>query len=148
LIPPSKKKLTAAQKRAIKTAEDQLFEQEYRTLITSWIKHFENQDKKSRKDDGLLWTSEKLSGICRNNPEVALKVITAILSSTQHELALSCLAAGPLEDLLSWRGDKVIGEIEKLARRDPHFRSLLQGVWQGGMPKEIWSRVLKASDRS
>jgi hypothetical protein len=142
-----KKKPTAAQRRALKTEQDQLFEKEYRTLITSWIKHFENEDKKSRKDDGLSWTFEKLYDICRENPEVALKVITAILSSTQHEPVLSCLAAGPLEDILAWHGDKVIGEVETLARRDPRFRSLLQGVWRRGMSDELWGRVLKASDR-
>lgn len=145
-----KKKPTAAQKRAMRTSDEQLFTEEDEELIEAWVRRYELMDKigkKSEEAKGLWWAYEKLDGICRNTPEHTLKLINKILASTQNEFVLANLAAGPLEDLIGRHEEKVIDEVETLARQNPKFRSLLQGVWQCGS-KEIWSRVLKASDRT
>ena len=60
------------------------------------------------------------------------------------EIAFSCLAAGPLEDLLAHAGDDYIDEVEDLARKDPIFNNLLGGVWQNAMSDDVWQRLQKA----
>lgn len=140
-----KKETTVRQKRVTKDAEEDNFEKEYRTLITTWIELHENSPE---NNDELFWAFEKLDDICRDDPPLTLKIIRAILASTQDERVLANLATGPLENLLSRHGEKVIVDIETLARKEPQFRSLLQRVWQLGMSEDIWNRVLKASGRA
>ena len=54
------------------------------------------------------------------------------------------LAAGPLEDVLTEHGPAIIDEVERRAGRNAKFRHLLGGVWEGGIPGEIWERVCRA----
>ena len=53
------------------------------------------------------------------------------------------LAAGPMEDLLSYHGAEVIDRVEQRAAIDPKFKELLGGAWQLMTPDEIWHRVEK-----
>jgi len=39
------------------------------------------------------------------------------------------VGAGPLEDLLNQHGDRVIDEVDRLARQSPSFRKMLESVW-------------------
>ena len=61
---------------------------------------------------------------------------------------IEMLAAGPMEDLLSYAGESYIQEIEDLARKDPKFASLLGGVWESSMSGEVWKRIQKFADKS
>ena len=56
---------------------------------------------------------------------------------------LGVLAAGPLEDLLSYNGDHVVDQVDLLARRDPSFRLLLNGVWDSSIAPDVLSRLEK-----
>lgn len=78
-------------------------------------------------------------------PERGLKLITNILASTHNEYVLANLAAGPLETLLGRHGKKLISDVERLAKSDPRFQTLLQGVWQNRIDDQTWGRVLKAA---
>jgi uncharacterized protein DUF6869 len=87
----------------------------------------------------------------REQPELCLAAILEVLGrvdgSTPNRL-LGVLAAGPLEDLLSCNGDAVVDDIDTLARRDPAFRLLLNGVWDSDIKPSILARLAKyRSDR-
>lgn len=83
----------------------------------------------------------------RDNPERAWQCILFALDSPQCSEHFAVLAAGPLEDLLSFHGVAFIDRVETLARRSPQFASLLGGVWQFQMTDEIWHRVRQVWDR-
>ncbi len=94
---------------------------------------------------------EELGELCRDEPEVAFRIIEEIhhlLSSNEPRdmEAWGLLAAGPLEDLLAENGEAVIAAAETLASNDPEFRKLLSGVWQNAMSDELFARLQRASD--
>lgn len=82
----------------------------------------------------------------REQPHLCLAAILEVLgridTSSPNQL-LGVLAAGPLEDLLNYNGDAVGSEVDLLARRDPGFRLLLNGVWDSGIKSDILARLAK-----
>ena len=67
---------------------------------------------------------------------------------TEAQKVCGQLAAGPIEDLLSFHGERFIEKLEDEARQDRRMAWMLGGVWQDQMPDEIWNRVQGAADRS
>ena len=51
------------------------------------------------------------------------------------------MAAGPLEDLLSDWGERIIDRLEADARADPKLMAACADVWKLYMPDEVWSRL-------
>ena len=82
-------------------------------------------------------------GLCL---ESIVKVLDRIHSSSPNPL-LAALAAGPLEDLLAKNGGAVVDQVEVLARRDPRFRLLLNGVWDSTIKPEVLSKLAKYRDQ-
>ena len=82
----------------------------------------------------------------RKQPELCLAAILEVLSridvTTPNQL-LAVLAAGPLEDLLNHNSEAVVEQVDLLARRDPGFRLLLNGVWDSGINPSILSKLAK-----
>jgi hypothetical protein len=82
----------------------------------------------------------------REQPDLCLAAILEVLGridgSSPNRL-LAVLAAGPLEDLLAYDGSAVVDQIDLLARRDPAFRLLLNGVWDSGIEPGILARLAK-----
>ena len=54
---------------------------------------------------------------------------------------LANLAAGPLEDFLGRHGERYLDVFHALALREQRLREVLDGVWQGSMPKRVWHRI-------
>ena len=54
---------------------------------------------------------------------------------------LGQIAAGPLEHLLGWHGEKFITQVEQQAGADPKFARMLTGAWKYRMSDEVWARV-------
>ncbi|HTU67516.1 MAG TPA: hypothetical protein VMF52_16320 [Steroidobacteraceae bacterium] len=95
--------------------------------------------------------AEVLSELARTEPETAWEAIFQILSLVEakpENPLFQSLAAGPLEDLLSEHGRSIIDRVELEARRSPSFNLLLGGVWQGGMPADVWERIQKCRLRA
>lgn len=109
-------------------------------LITDWIvMHHAEAD--SAEYEQHRWADVRLSELVRTDPHLGLELIMSILSRDASNRVIANLAAGPLEDLLSEHGNDVIGEVERIARDDAAFKTLLGGVWQGEMSDEVWERV-------
>ncbi len=114
-------------------------------LINSWILY--NSARKNSIDrDKHYWAEERLNDLVMNEPQQALTIILELMESDLNEHAFSCLAAGPLEDLLADWGDEIIDQVEELARKNPKFNQLLRGVWQNAMSDEVWARIKKVSN--
>ena len=71
----------------------------------------------------------------------------AILRLMQHDLSeeqKSWPAAGPIESLLAWHGERFIDRVETEARRSPAFAHVLRGVWRNDIPQDVWQRLESA----
>ncbi|WP_124553382.1 DUF6869 domain-containing protein [Methylophilus methylotrophus] len=79
-------------------------------------------------------------------PALCLAAILEILrhvDGSKPSHLLSVLAAGPLENLLNYNGDAVVDEVDSLARSNPEFRLLLNGVWDSDIKPSIIARLAK-----
>ena len=116
--------------------------EEVQRLASDWI---ESRGKYSDAYD-------ELDDLIQESPAAAFRVIEEIhwriCSEVPDYQLMGYLAAGPLEDLLSYHGERVIGDVEALAKEDPEFRKCLAGVWQNDMEDEMYARVQKAADSS
>ena len=66
--------------------------------------------------------------------------VLAVISRRPSERVLGMLAAGIMEDLLQDSGALFIDRIEEQARKDPLFKSMLDGIWESGS-QEVWLRL-------
>ena len=105
---------------------------EVRELAEGWL-------TKQRGD----WTEddERLYSILHTEPDRALSVIFAVMQLTDDEQILGGLAAGPLEDFLGVHGEAYLDIFHALALEHRRLREVLDGVWQGSMPKRVWHRI-------
>jgi hypothetical protein len=111
-------------------------------LIEAWIKHTSSAKASSKSEH--FWAFEAVHELIRSgDPSNSLDLIVQLLVRCDTPALTGALAAGPLEDLLSWHGPKVIDAVEIQARKDPKFRHLIGGVWKGGMSDEVWQRFRK-----
>jgi len=113
---------------------------ELKSLATEWIAHWKAPEG-SVERDATSWTSDEEWRLIREAPQDGWRLILAILGLDNSPEIQEVLSAGPLEDLLSYHGESMIGAVEAEAKSDPRFASLLGGVWQSSMPDAIWSRV-------
>jgi hypothetical protein len=94
------------------------------------------------------WASTAVDRVARNaSPEEAVNLLREIADQADPG-ARNWLGAGTLENLLAYRGNEVILHVEEAARHSSGFREALCGVWQRGMPPEVWRRVCAARSES
>ncbi len=76
-----------------------------------------------------FWAFEQLDNLIHNNPQMALKVIIKAIEINSSELILSNLGAGPIEDLMCYKGNEVINLIKDEAKRNASFKKALASTW-------------------
>lgn len=127
---------------------------EYDDLTEAWVEYYKRQEvtgdvllgkNANYKDQSLFWAFDRLDFLCKNEPDVAKRVILEILHRDPSEFVLDNLAAGPLETLLAKNGSLIIDWVECQAKNDKRFKDLLSGVWGNDIPKPVWDRVVKAA---
>ena len=100
-----------------------------------------------------------MEGFPEEEPELAWEAINLVMRAypiedyfadekTEAQQVCGVLSAGPVEDVLSFHGDRFIERFEELALRDRRMAWLLGGTWQFQMSAEIWHRVQLAGDRT
>ena len=88
------------------------------------------------------WAFSEPVDDAREDPEKAWEYILFAVDDPRFSPGhLRTLAAGALEDLLSFHGPGFIDRVEQRARMDPRFAHMLGGVWQFQMTEDIWRRV-------
>ena len=111
--------------------------QAWKAYTDAAIKH----EVSSPEAESMFWAFNEMVDTVRDKPFEALEVIIEILRIAEEERVLANLAAGPLEDLLAEHGIVVIDRIIELAKSDPRFRDLLQGVWGNSVDPKVWKRI-------
>ncbi|HEY4138680.1 MAG TPA: hypothetical protein VGN65_09525 [Casimicrobiaceae bacterium] len=115
-------------------------------LAASWLMMQTTPELGATRED-LAWVVEKVWDLCDDAPNDALEFVLAVLDRDASHATLAILAAGPLEALLRRHGPRMIGRVERCARRDANFARLLAHVWQSALPKTIWTRVEHVRER-
>jgi len=116
-------------------------------LARAWILLYETKSKHgndSPESNALFWAYEALDEACSEHPKRALEVIGLISKLTIDDYILANLAAGPLEDLIVGNEEKIIDDIEVLAKKDLHFRRIIGGVWRNSISQPTWDRLQRA----
>lgn len=118
-------------------------------LVEEWIRwaSWQADPKNKGRLNGEFIGFDEFEWIVKEYPEHAWRGILAVLADSRAKTHFALLAAGPLEDLLSYHGSAFIERVEKEAKLNPGFASLLAGVWQFEMSEEVWVRVQAAWDR-
>jgi hypothetical protein len=65
----------------------------------------------------------------RKDPERLWPIVTTMVDRAPSEAVLWYVAAGPLEDLVSYHGPHFLDRLEDRARVNLRFRDALRGVW-------------------
>ena len=120
-------------------------------IATVWLKNCQDaimHGSESSIADETFWAYRELDELCSSDPIRALDVVLKILGQGLEERIFYNLAAGPLEDLLTRNGVRVLNSVSDQAARDPRFRELLAGVWTEGMQPQVREQIAKivASD--
>lgn len=103
---------------------------------------------RERDNGATQWAADAVMDLAFEDPDGLWPLVLEVLQRDPPMEVIEVLAAGPLEDYLAKRGDTVIDRVEKQARSDPKFRSLLGGVWKNNMSDAVWARVQACWDRS
>lgn len=92
--------------------------------------------------DWVMWC---VYGLAAEAPEAALEVVLAALAFFDSKPGLAYLAAGPLQELVSQQGPRLIERIERAAADDLRFRYLLSGIrGEAETDPAVWRRVQAA----
>jgi hypothetical protein len=105
---------------------------EIREFAEAWI---------TKAEDGWADEDEQLSNWIHQNPDHALSVMFAIMQMTDDKKILGGLGAGRLEDFLGVQGEAYLDVFHSLALQHKRLREVLDGVWQGAMPKRVWHKI-------
>lgn len=105
-------------------------------LIETWIE-FQRSDNPE-----LQWTVMAFDDLTNNNPEIAWDALRTTYEKIKNEPDIvGMLAAGPLEDLLSKNGEKVLENLRSYIESNPEFKECLNGVWQNLMSDDFYIKV-------
>jgi hypothetical protein len=87
-----------------------------------------------------VWSEEdeELSSL---DPDKALATMFAIMQLTDDKSVLGSLGAGQFEGFLGNHGEKYVDVIHTVALQHRQLREVLDFVWQGSMPKQVWHRI-------
>jgi hypothetical protein len=117
--------------------------------LEAWaVAYIEGVQDPTRFKEGhpAWWAIERFMDSTTDSEDIWLAILHILAKSPPDEV-LAVLAAGPLEDLIHYKGDDFIDRIELHARRDRAFHQLLNGVWKSGSD-EVWARVERICARS
>lgn len=111
-------------------------------LIETWIE-LQKCRRAGGECDDLFWAYIELDKLVSNEPNKALDIIGNIINVDDSDVVAENLAAGPLEDLLVRHGESILDSIIDLSKKDIKFYSLLGGVWENTIDKDVWDKIQK-----
>lgn len=100
--------------------------------------------------EDLVRLSMEIDDMGRNDPERLWPIVTVMIDRVPDEATLWFVAAGPLENLVSWHGPRFLDRLEQRAGSNRLFRYALRGVWGWQrFPRRVRERlypILSAED--
>ena len=88
-----------------------------------------------------FWAYEELDSLCDVEPLRGLLVIDDIVKTSQDDVVLANLAAGPIEDLLVRHDEYIIEHVVAITKGNPSWHKILRSVWKNSIADEVWDRV-------
>ncbi len=102
-------------------------------LVAAWFTYVET-----------FWAFEETQQVAGMPLDLAWLFLRRLVHDGTDDV-LGAVAAGPMEDFLSFRDADAIDRVERAARRDGRLRTCLAGVWKAGMSDAVWERVVRAA---
>ena len=110
-------------------------------IAREWIKEHSSPNIDQPPDKRILTYWNKLTDLVCEQPEQAWHIILEIANTCDEEKVIANLAAGPLEDLLAFHGDRIISVIAEESIHNRRLRFLLGGVWRNNLSEKVWEVV-------
>ena len=111
-------------------------------LAQAYCRKYSSEEAANKTEDFEIY--ESAFELVKSKPEDGLRFILEVLDQDPNDFAFANLAAGPLEDLLAFHGDRMIDRLEREAKANPAFDDLLGGVLLGRLKPDIAKRVANA----
>ncbi|MDQ4122757.1 MAG: hypothetical protein M3209_15070 [Acidobacteriota bacterium] len=131
---------------------NQLTDDDWREFAQGWLAELREEDDSQEDsnedfndddfdDDDSSFGQAVVSMNFTAHPEKQWQFILVAVSLAESDDDLGHIAAGPIEHLLGWHGDKYISRVEEQAASDAKFARAMLGVWKYMMNEEVWARV-------
>jgi hypothetical protein len=102
-------------------------------VVDSYLRHY------AFKEEQDFWAFDEVNQIVRRDPAAGLRLTCLLVNQTTSDEALAYVAAGPLEDLLTFHGPLFIDHVAVAARADERLQLALSGVWLN-RANPVWER--------
>jgi hypothetical protein len=102
-------------------------------VVDSYLRHY------ALKEDQDLWAFDEVDQVVRRDPAAGLRLTCLLVNKASSDEALAYVAAGPLEDLLTFHGPTLIDRVTVAARADDRLQLALSCVWLN-RANPVWER--------
>jgi hypothetical protein len=109
-------------------------------LARTWIT-LQTTPQHAPEYNSLFWSFKQSYDLAREEPMEAWQLILTIWSLDQSIPTRKTLSAGLIEELLCYHGEFMIQHIERQAKADRSFSTLLGAVRQNTMADDVWNRL-------
>ena len=109
-------------------------------LARAWIT-LQTTPQHAPEYNSLFWSFKQSYDLAREEPMEAWQLILTIWSLDQSIPTKRSLSAGLIEELLCYHGESMVQHIERQAKADRSFATLLGGVGQNTMTDAVWNRL-------
>jgi len=110
-------------------------------LSEEWLNNLGTSEGFPNNEASLL-AFEEVCYLAEHHPERAWQfILIAIDEFKSNEEKLNQIAASPLEDLLNFHGENIIGLVEKEASNNPVLSNMFCSMYKGKINSEIWNKI-------
>ncbi len=109
-------------------------------LARAWIT-LQTTPQRAPEYNHLFSAFKQSYDLAREEPMEAWQLILTIWSLDQSTPTKKSLSAGLIEELLCYHGESMIQHIERQAKADRSFATLLGAVRQSTMANDVWNRL-------
>ncbi|MBA3602019.1 MAG: hypothetical protein H0W45_12470 [Acidobacteria bacterium] len=122
---------------------DKLTEEKWQNLAEKYLLEISENSGKKYEEENNKWGIIVTEFQFTSSPELQWKFILLTVSLAETDEQLGDIAAGGIEHLLGWHGEKYIEIFEQEVQQNPKFARALTGVWKYMMSDEVWTRIQK-----
>jgi hypothetical protein len=123
---------------------DRLSDEDWSDFARAWVDELRFGDPDG--DEGYGQSVTQMNFTAR--PEQQWKFILLAIEYAESDEELGHIAAGPIEHLLGWHGERYIEDVENEAATDSKFARAMTGVWQYRMSGAVWARVRAIQEKA
>ena len=110
-------------------------------LADNWIK-FQSLAPDSEEAKLFEWAEEEAGLLSITSPDESWDFIVEVLEKNQDEWILMNIAAGPLDNLLSFFPNKTMYLMRKDVPGNARLEHALRHIWKNLVPDTVWGELL------